>query len=383
MGQTYTLHELFIAPKRWKSISAFDIATKYTEEALKSKETFLNFLQHMYAYNPWYIKAIVFGAPNSVYSIKELFLKEQGFLPPEPKYGYGSQTLFQILKDIENSYDNQTINKAEYRKRLLYKAAETLTQDDYKVFSMVIKNEFPDGIYKYIEELYKERNLPESISNQFMFSLNTDALYSVPDNVFNNNTNSEYVYIPKNELSFYLLYKNTIVKLNSKFEKTIVDIDKNNVLHNKLVKKSSMIVLPEIVICDNDNIIGIITIKGIFLYVQPYQISEHVFSTKICEGMELAFIIDRASLGTRGLPKVIGTIGYAVNTLEKCTKQAASFTVSVLPYCGYSASIITCQEKDSENVFHVFALTEQANKLAKNLKNFKLASLQGRYFYMR
>lgn len=59
MGQTYTLHELFVAPKRWKSISAFDIATKYTEEALKSKETFLNFLQHMYAYNPWYIKAIV------------------------------------------------------------------------------------------------------------------------------------------------------------------------------------------------------------------------------------------------------------------------------------------------------------------------------------
>lgn len=383
MGQTYTLHELFTAPKRWKSISAFDIATKYTEEALKSKETFLNFLQHMYVYNPWYIKAIVFGAPNSVYSIKELFLKEQGFLPTEPKYGYGSQTLFQMLKDIENSYDNQTINKAEYRKRLLYKAAETLTQDDYKVFSMVIKNEFPDSIYKYIEEFYKERNLPESISNQFMFSLNSDALYSVPDNVFNNNTNSEYVYIPKNELSFYLLYKNTIVKLNNKFEKTIVDIDKNNVLHNKLVKKSSMIALPEIVICDNDNIIGIITNKGIFLYVQPYQISEHVFSTKICEGMELAFIIDRASLGTRGLPKVIGTIGYVVNTLEKCTKQASSFTVSVLPYCSYSASIITCQEKDSENVFHVFALTEQANKLAKNLKNFKLASLQERYFYMR
>ena len=113
-----------------------------------------------------------------------------------------------------------------------------------------------------------------------------------------------------------------------------------------------------------------------------FTITEHVFSTKLCQGLESALVIDMSQTPIRKPPRIIGNISYKAGTLQKCTKQASSFTTTVLPYCGYSASIITCNEKDTNNILHVFALTEQANKLGKNLKNFKLAELLERYFYI-
>ena len=379
------LVELFKTPQKWRSVSPYDIVTKYADEALKEKKTFLNYLQHMYMYNPWAIEAFVMGAPNSIYGLKEIFRNEIKFLPPEPKYDYGSQTLIQVLKDIEKCYENKSINNEQYRKRLLYKAAETLSKDDYKIFMLVMNNEFSEQIYTFIEEFYNEQNLPEIIARRFMFSFKTDALYTVPEDVFNNNTNSEYVYITNNDLEYYRLYRSTILKVNDKNEKLYVSLDAANPLHRNLIRHAEVNQhndIPDIAICDGEHIIGTIRKEGVFLYVMPSEMTEHVFSTKICEGLKHAFIIDKDSIRPHARPKVKGTISYSTGTLKRCVKQVDSFSVSILPYCGYSSSIITCKEKNTENNFPVFALTEKANNLSKNLKNFKLAEMLGRFFYI-
>lgn len=382
-SQELSLEELFASPNRWKNVSSYDIVTKYAEAALQNKNTFLNYLQHMFSFNPWVIRVFIMGAPTGVYSIKELFRDELSFLPPEPKYGYGSQTLVQLLNDIDRAYENQTILNSTYRKRILYKASEVLSNDDYKVFSMVINNEFNPKIYEFIEEFYKENNLPEKISKYFLFSFKTAALSTVNTDLFINNTNSAVMYFPSGELSYYLAFNHTCIKLNDKFEKTLEDT--NDPLYHKLTSLSKNVIEPIIYIIDDTGIIGYINLDGTFLYTSKkvFTITEHVFSTKLCQGLESALVIDMSpQTPTRKQPRIIGNISYKAGTLQKCTKQVSSFTTTVLPYCGYSASIITCNEKDTNNIFHVFALTEQANKLGKNLKNFKLAELLDRYFYI-
>lgn len=376
--QLISLQELFNTPNKWKNINNYDIVTTYVDESLKDKNTFLNFLQHMFKFKPYIIKAFIIGANSGVYSIKEFFKDELQYLLPEPKYSYGSQTLQQFLNEIDRAYENQTILNSNHKKRLLYKAAEVLNNDDYKVFSLIINNEFNPKIYEYIETFYKENNLPEKISKYFLFSFKTDTLFSVNTDLFINNTNSAIMYFPTGELKYHLVFNNVSIKLNDKFEKSLENT--NSVVYKNILSWIKTINEPIIFIEDNDTIIGYINNNGIFLYTfnNLITITEHVFSTKICQGLESALVIDTSEKQ----PRVIGNISYKSGTIQKCVKQVSSFTTSILPYCDYSASIITCQEKDTENVFYVFALSEQANKLSKNLKNFKLASLLGRFFYM-
>lgn len=380
MAEDLSLSYIFKYPKKWKNLSSYDIVTKYVETALTDKNIFLNYLQHMHAYAPWAIKAFIMGAPNSVYCLKHMFRDEIQFLLPEPNYKYGSQNILQFLNDIDKLYANQSVLNPNYRKQLIFKAAEVLSNDDYKVFSLVINNGFNPKIYEYIEEFYNEKNLPESIYKFFLFSLKKNELTTVPDNLFNNDTNSAYMYFPNGELQYYLLFNNVCIKLNANFEKDTKNKD-NEQITNKFKVNISNKEIPVVLIIDDSGVIGSISYKGLSFYKQPVNVSEHAFSIKICKGLKSAFIIDTSS-NTRGGYKIAGLIGYDAGTIKNEAKQISSFSVNVLPYFGYTASIITCQEKDSENTFFVFALSEQANKIGKNLKTIKLASLIGRYFYV-
>mgnify|MGYP004566024769 CR=1 FL=1 len=377
------IRELIKTPTKLKNISSYELLTTYMAEALKTESLFTDFLKTLYAHVPWAIKAIIMAAPSSgVYGLKELFRDELAFLPPEPKYKYGSQTLYYFLKEIERAYQNRAILDPEQRKRIMFKSAEVLDNEDYKSFVLIMNNELNPKIYKNIRKLYKENDLPENIYSYFMFSLLPSELVTVPDNLFSNDTNSARMYIPDSDISYYLIFNNIFFSLSDTYEKSTKE-DIPLILSTKLFNKAqSYSAKPYIVMVSDNDIIGILNHSGIVIYKEPTIITEHVFSTKVCQGLKLAFVMQENRVSPSiSEDRVIGTIGYKQKTLETITKKIDSFSSMVLPYFGYTTSVLDCKEAETEKQFYVFALSEKASKLdPEKTKELKLASLLGRYF---
>lgn len=376
MSQTkYTLEELFENHKKWNNVATIDIVTMYTEEALKNKETFLKFLQIMYTKYPWVIKAFIMGAPNSVYSIKELFKDNIKLLSPAPRYKYGSQTINQFIITIESYMKNRYILSDEGQKKILFLASDILSSDDYKIFEMILKNEFNPKIYKYFKELYDEQNLPIDIGNKFLYSISLDGLEQIPNDLFVNDTNTELMYLPKSELKFYLVFNNIIYTLNKNKKLCIQNVPDNiqNFINTINIKYVSV---PIILLFDGESCIAQFNHNTHIFFGEVSQLSERMLAHKLCTGISSMIMIKQKE----NHYYISGCISYDNNTITKVTKIADSFTITKMPFIGMNYSVISCKSKDGD--FSVLALSDTAEKIGKNTKNFKLASLCGNYYYM-
>lgn len=359
----YILEDFIAEPRRLRTVSNYDIVTKYADEAVK-KGMISEYLSLLDKHTNWGIKALVLGNKKSVYAIKELFKDQLDCLMSEPRYDYGSQTLVQVFTDIDRMYANGTILKPEYRKKYLYRAADTLSKDDYKVFALVMKQEFNSELMDYMELFCELQSVKSKMITQFDFSL-LSWNWNI-NNLFANNTNSANMYFPVGEIRLYLQYNGITIRIDEFYDKIIDDVkyDYNN-------KDANVIIA-----CDDTGPIFYVTrnngiCTALELHKRTEQVSEHVFNMKLCSGLQSALFI------TNDNEDVIGYVSFN-NGLKHVTKKADSFSINVLPYCNFSASIITANTQDGP--FYIFAKTEDANKLGKNTKYFKVIDMNGKFF---
>lgn len=355
----YILEDFIAEPRRLRTVSNYDIVTKYADEAVK-KDMIAEYLSLLDKHTNWGIKALVLGNKNSVYAIKELFRDQLECLMSEPRYEYGSQTLVQVFTDIDRMYANGTILKSEYKKKYLYRAADTLSKDDYRVFALVMKQEFSPAIMEYMELNCELESVKSKMLSQFKsFKWNCE-------NLFNNNTNSVNVYFPVGRLRYYLRYNGITIGIDKDYNKDANDVSYN--YHSKVAL---------IDVCDDTGPIFCITRNNgvcttLELEKRTERVSEHVFGMKLCSGLQsVLFVSDDKE-------QVISYASFENNVLKHEVKKADSFSVNVLPYCNFSASIITANTQ--EGPFYIFAKTEDANKLGKNTKYFKVIEMNGKYF---
>lgn len=356
----YILEDFITEPRRLRTVSNYDIVTKYADEAVK-KDMIAEYLSLLDKHTNWGIKALVLGSSRSVYAIRELFKEQLDCLMNEPRYDYGSQTLIQVFTDIDRMYANGTILKPEYRKKYLYKAADTLSKDDYRVFALVMRQGFNSTIMDYINLSCELESVKSKMLSHF------DSFKWNPENLFANNTNSANVYFPEGNLRYYLLYNGITIRIDKDYNKDVSDV-----CYDYFDKDANIIF-----VCDDTGPIFYITrnngvCTALELHKRTEVVSEHVFSMKLCSGLQsVLFISDNNE-------KVIGYASFENNVLKHEVKKADSFSVNVLPYCNFSASIITANTQ--EGPFYIFSKTEDANKLGKNTKYFKVIELNGKYF---
>lgn len=368
-----TLETLLQNPGKWKSVSKTDIMTTYLSEALDSKETAKLYIAALNRYAPWAITAIALGVPMSVYALKEFFKNEIGCLASEPRYEYGSQTVFQLFRDLMESYTNKTIMNEKQRKKFIFKAADVLSIDEYRVFSMVIKQELDHRLYDMLAELHADGiRLPDSIINSMLFTIDRKTLHSAPEDCFQNPTISCWGIIPKGKLSYHLCYGHIEIEVTTRLEK------KPDAFNPKEI--SWLAKVPYIIIRDESGPLAVMESSGTFLHPsrknEVMQITEHVFSMKVCQGLESMLILDMAKPEK---PRISGVLSFDAGTMIRETKVASSWSTSVIPYYNYTCSLITCIEKDTENTFYVFALTDRAQKMGKTTKNFKVVTVLGKH----
>lgn len=350
--------------------------TTYLSQALDDtdKDTFKNFFLTLYKNEYWSIVAMLMGSKCSTYSVSEFFATEKEFLQPEPQYEYGSMNLLSFLVDIDSYYENRIIQNEKYRKQTIYKASETLSKDDYKVFLMIMKQEFDNRLNNALIELFEAGEIPNDIKKYFLTGYKLRALKTANSGMFQNSSNSADIYIPTGELKTYLVYKNTVVRLNDKGKKIIES--QLPVAFNKIKQAKMRMNGPSIILTDDSGIVGCATQNRCFLVAEKapkiVTMTEHVFSMKLCEGLKNALVIGVAD-------EIEGYVSFENNVLSKETKKVAKFSISVIPYYGYSASLISCEDVAS-NTYFIFAPTEKANKIGKNRVNFNVVSLFGHYF---
>ena len=365
------LEEILEKPSRLKALTKHEIVTSLLQEAI-DKNKLKEYLSVM---DQWAILAFVMAHPHSVYSVKELFDEQFGSIMEEPKYEYGSQTLVQCLLSMDKLYDSGSILKPNVRKSYLYRAAETPSRDDYKVFTMIFYDEFPEKLFAFMEteSCYGLGKNGAFIKNHLTSSVSLDNVKSIPADIFTNNTNSVRAYHVKEKLSLKLFYHNVII-----------DILPNDAKVPNTLKRYTFGVTPDnqefsILLFDGSSLIGgfyhgefVLTKSAVPSVVD---VSEHMFNLQLCEsgGKQDILIVSDNN-------RVIGNVSSEYGTLHYTTKKVKSFTVSVLPYCNYSGSIITCTGED-DKPFYVFALTKDTEHLGKTRKTFNLIQMGNKYFY--
>lgn len=368
-------------PARIRSISKYDLATSYLTEAI-DKGMFPEFFSLIQKAEFGLVQAMLIASNCTVFSIAEFYKNELAYLPPEPKFEYGSQSLIQFFYDMEKSYANKTIALEKYRKQTLFRAVEVLSQDEYKVFKLAITKGFDYRLNDALIELFKSGYFTNTtLEKYFLVGFKTEPLKSVPNDLFKRNTtNTEYMYFPENELGYYLLVGHTFVKLNSKFEKIV---DQNDPFIVEASKTRIINSDPKIYIVDGIEDIGVIDMTRCAIYREFRKhshinnVTEHAFSIKLCEKIKNVLVISGEPNPTAD---ILGVISYRNGTLKETVKKVSEFSINVLPYYGYSASVINCKDKDTENQFYIFAKTEDANKIGKTRQNFKVIELLGQYY---
>lgn len=368
-----TIEELIHNPRKLKSISKYDLVTTYLTQALdnEDKNVFKNFFHLLYTQEYWAVLAFLMASKCSIYSIHELFDAELEYLQPEPKFEYGSQSLLRFLLNLDSFYQNRIILNAKHRKQLMYKAAETMSQDDYKVFLLIMDQTFDYRLNDALIDLYNAGMIPEKIRHLFCNGFKTQALERANETMFQNNSNSALVYFPEGELKKYLIYKNVAVRLNNNNEKIIeenVPIPFTYIEH---------ITDPVVLVLDDSGIVGCASQSRFFIHPSHVDklttITEHVFATKLCEGLTSALHVGPDH-------EILGCISFDNGVLTQETKRTSGFTVSVLPYYGYNGSLVTCKDETTGEPFYIFALSERAEKMPTNKVNFNVVTLFGHYY---
>ena len=368
-------------PARIRSISKYELATTYLTEAI-DKGKFEEYFSLIQKAEYGIAQAILAACNCTVFSFAEFYKNELEYLPPEPKFEYGSQSLIQFFYDMLKSYFNKIITLEKYRKQTLFRAVEVLSQDEFKVFKLAITKSFDYRLNDAMIELFNSGYfIGSNLEKYFLIGFKTEALKSVPSDIFKRNTtNTEYMYFPENELGYYLLVGHTFVKLNSKFEKIA---DQNDPFIAEASKNKIVNSNPKIYIVDGTEDIGVIDMTRCAIYREFRKqshinnVTEHAFSIKLCEGLKNVLILSGEPNPTAD---VLGCISYENGTLKETTKKVSEFSTTVLPYYGYSASVINCKDKDTENQFYIFAKTNDANKIGKTRQNFKVTELLDQYY---
>lgn len=373
-----TIEELIQNPARIRSISKYELATTYLTEAIE-KGLFKEFFSLVKTAEYGLAQAMLVASNCTVFSVHEFYKNEIEYLPPEPKFEYGSQSLIQFFYDILKSYTNKTITLEKYRKQTMFRAAEVLSQDEFKVFKLAITKGFDYRLNDSLIELFNFgffKNSP--LEKYFLVGFKTQPLSSVPSDIFKRNTtNTEFMYFPENEIGYYLLLGHTFVKLNTKLEKIV---DQNDPFIREAAKNKIVNSNPKIYIIDGIEDIGVIDMNRCVVYnefrktAHINEVTEHVFSIKLCEGLKNALIISGSPNPTADILGIIDN-----RTLKETVKKVSEFSISVIPYYGYSASLINCKDKD-DNSFFIFARTDDANKIGKTRQNFKVMELLGQYY---
>lgn len=366
-----TLETLIENPAKVRSISKYDLATHYLSESIE-KGLFKEYFALLQKAEFGIVQAMLIASNCTVFSVAEFYKNELEFLPPEPKFEYGSQSLIQFFYDILKSYENKTIKLEKYRKQTLFRAVEVLSNDEFKVFKLAITKGFDYRLNDALIELYNSGFFEGNrLKEYFLIGYMTSSLHSVPAELFKRNTtNTEFMYFPKHELKYYLLLGSVYVRLNDKMEK-IVDQDDPFIKTNKTFGSNAT----AINIADGETLIGIINQYHCYIFRLEgdcLEVTEHAFSIKLCEGLRNALVLNGQ--------EIVGAINFENGTLKETVKKASEFSVSVIPYYGYSASVINCKDKEEDKSFFIFAKTEDANKIGKTRQNFKVIELLNQYY---
>ena len=375
-----TIEELIQNPARIRSISKYELATTYLTEAIE-KNLFKEFFSLVQKAEYGLAQAMLVASNCTIFSVYEFYKNEIEYLPPEPKFEYGSQSLIQFFYDILKSYSNKTITLEKYRKQTMFRAAEVLSKDEFKVFKLAITKSFDYRLNDSLIELYNSgffKNSP--LKKYFLIGFKLEPLKSVPNDIFKRNTtNTEYMYFPEHELGYYLLLGHVFVKLNSKGEKIV---DQDDPFIQESSKRKIVNTNPKIYIVDGLDDIGVIDMTRCVIYKEfrnhshINEVTEHVFSIKLCEGFKNALIINGDPNPTAD---ILGVLNFENGSLKETVEKVSEFSISVIPYYGYSASLINCKDKEG-NSFFIFAKTDDANKIGKTRQNFKVIELLGQYY---
>ena len=364
-----TLETLIENPAKVRSISKYDLATTYLSESI-DKGLFKEYFALLQKAEFGIVQAMLIASNCTVFSVAEFYKNELEFLPPAPKFEYGSQSLIQFFYDILRSYENKTIKFEKYRKQTLFKAVEVLSNDEFQIFKLAITRGFDYRLNDALIELYNSGFFEGNrLKEYFLIGYMTSSLHSVPKELFKRNTtNTEFMYFPKHELKYYLLFGSVYVRLNEKMEK-IIDQEDSFIKSDKPFGSNAT----AIHIVDGDLPIGIINqYRSYIVRGDCLEVTEHAFFIKLCEGLKNALILNGQ--------EIIGAINFENGTLKEIVKKVSEFSVSVIPYYGYSASVINCKDKEDDKSFFIFAKTDDANKIGKTRQNFKVIELLNQYY---
>ena len=371
MNTTYTINELAVTPRLFKSISNIELLTTYMEEALKDDTSFLIYVQLLFKYYPWIIDVLKMSDSQSVCPFSEIMKSVAKSMPDSVKYQYGSQNMEHFLSTIESYWTSGVLNTDEGKMKLINLATDILSSDDYEIFKfMVIGKANPEINIKF-EVLYKNNNLPKDIYKYYLFSYDFDKIFKNPDDLFDNEIGTEEISIIDEPINILLSINNTLFKYD-KTKHTREMITDTNIINRfkcESLEPIFIIVSGLKAVCYYKDERFVSCVKGI-------QYTEIPFGISVMNNInEKSFAVIKNINGHFIVSHII-----TKDELKTDTYKANSFNIISLPIGSGKMSLIDIATDDGQ--FNVFALKETTDKIGKNTKNFKYIEIHNnKYLY--